>query len=254
MTSEQPLGVQVGVADGLIHVHLSEMEALIISDLLQQVRHLLSLDQAAPTVRLRLGPEGLGLDEATPASTQESGAAPDPSVEELEALVGMRQGPMHPPTDPALARLLPDAYAEDSAASSDFRRFTEQDLRQHKTAQIDATLASLAPEQEDDQAGQQIPPDDLVHRYRQLHLLPEQAQAWLSALNDVRLVMGTRLQVSEDDDLLLWLDEQQQPTTPTQQGLQAQAMRAVYDYLTAIQEHLVEAVCALHDEVQKSGE
>src|SRR4051794_22921839 len=49
------------------------------------------------------------------------------SADALEALLA--DGPTKPPEDPALARLFPDAYADDTGAAAEFRRFTENDLR-----------------------------------------------------------------------------------------------------------------------------
>ena len=104
----------------------------------------------------------------------------------LAAMVGMSSGPVAPPEDPALARLLPDAYADDAQAASDFRRFTEQDLREGKRAGAGTVLATLAP---------------LLGRGGRLVLNRDQVDAWLGTLNDLRLVLGTRLEVTEDTDL-----------------------------------------------------
>ena len=59
----------------------------------------------------------------------------------------------------------------------------------------------------------------------------EQAQAWLTALNDLRLVLGTRLDVS-DESLLEDLAEDD-PRAPE---------LALYAYLSWLQEQLVEAL------------
>jgi Domain of unknown function (DUF2017) len=59
----------------------------------------------------------------------------------------------------------------------------------------------------------------------------EEAEAWLTALNDLRLVLGTRLNVSEDT-LLHGLD----PREPRAREL------ALYAYLSALQEELVAAL------------
>ena len=107
---------------------------------------------------------------------------PDP----LAALVGLSSGPVTAPEDPALARLLPDAYGDDAQASAEFRRFTEQDLRSGKRASAGTVLATLAP---------------LTVRGGRLSLDREQADAWLGCLNDLRLVLGTRLGVTEQTDL-----------------------------------------------------
>jgi hypothetical protein len=118
-------------------------------------------------------------------------------VDPLEELTGMHTGPGPiRPTDPVLARLLPDAYgpggatgeqgepeeAEDADErnSAEFRRLTERDLRTSKLADADALLDTLP-----DSGGRVV-------------LDEEQAQQWLRTVNDVRLAMGTRLGVTED--------------------------------------------------------
>jgi hypothetical protein len=62
-------------------------------------------------------------------------------------------------------------------------------------------------------------------------LTAEEAQAWLTALNDLRLVLGTRLDVSEDT----FLDrlDAGDPRAPE---------LALYAYLSWLQEQLVEAL------------
>jgi len=62
-------------------------------------------------------------------------------------------------------------------------------------------------------------------------LTGEQAQAWLTALNDLRLVLGTRLGVT-DDSLLEGLTENHPRA----------AELALYAYLSWLQEQLVEAL------------
>jgi hypothetical protein len=57
------------------------------------------------------------------------GEQDDADADPLAAIVGLSQGPVDKPDDPALARLLPDAYGDDAAAATEFRRFTEADLR-----------------------------------------------------------------------------------------------------------------------------
>lgn len=104
----------------------------------------------------------------------------------LAALVGLSSGAALPPADPALARLFPDAYADDSEAASEFRRFTEQDLRSGKLARAGVVLATLAP---------------LVERGGRLVLDRDEVDAWLGTLNDLRLVLATRLEVTEETDL-----------------------------------------------------
>ena len=119
------------------------------------------------------------------------------------------------PADPALARLFPDGYVDDAEASADFRRYTEPGLRSAKRDALQTALATLGDE-----------PHKIV-------LSPEQAEAWLGALNDTRLVLGERLGVVEDFEDLLASLEEDDPRLP---------VLWVYDRLTFLQESLVQAL------------
>jgi hypothetical protein len=85
------------------------------------------------------------------------------------------------PSDPALARLLPDAYRDDDEAAGEFRRLTESSLRRDKVNAAERLLAALP----GDGAGE-------------VRLDPETTESWLSTINDVRLALGTRLEVTEE--------------------------------------------------------
>ena len=107
---------------------------------------------------------------------------PPASADPLAELTGLddEATPLGRPTDPVLGRLLPDAYADDPERSAEFRRFTEPELRSGKQSAVRAVLASLPPE-----SGTIVLDDDLTN-------------AWLGALNDLRLALGTRLGVTEN--------------------------------------------------------
>ena len=105
----------------------------------------------------------------------------DEPVDPLAAMLRLSPGATLP-TDKALARLLPNAYGDDPEAALDFRRYTEADLRAGKIAHAEAMLATL-------------PANDA-----RIVLNREQVDAWLFALNDLRLALGTRLEVTEDLD------------------------------------------------------
>lgn len=138
----------------------------------------------------------------------------DPSMDDLARLLG-QTGPATPPDDPVLARLLPDAYADDAEAAGDFRRFTEQELRDGKAAAARTVLATL--------------PED----GGRIRLSDEEGQVWLRALNDVRLALGVRLSITEDfDPRAADLD----PADPRS------AYMWIYDWLTFLQETLVRAL------------
>ena len=74
--------------------------------------------------------------------------------------------------------MLPDAYPDDPDASSEFRRYTEKDLRAGKVAAAKTVLATLP------EGGGRI------------SLSESQAQVWLRALNDIRLALGVRLGIT----------------------------------------------------------
>ena len=137
-----------------------------------------------------------------------------PSDDPLAAALGIGTSTA-PPSDPALARLFPDGYTDDPEASADFRRYTETGLRDAKRAAARTALATIGG------PGQ-----------RQV-LNIEQAQAWLRALNDTRLVLGQRLGVTEDFDELIASIEEDDPRL---------GMFWVYDRLTYLQESLVRAL------------
>jgi Domain of unknown function (DUF2017) len=86
------------------------------------------------------------------------------------------------PTDPVTARLFPDAYRDDDAAAGDFRRFTDGELRAGKAANAKKMLDSLPAD------GGLITLDEAG------------SAAWLGAVNDARLALGTALKVDENTD------------------------------------------------------
>ena len=111
--------------------------------------------------------------------------------------------------DPALARLFPDGYSDDEHASADFRRFTEQDLRAQKLAALTTVRDSLS-----DWTGKSI-------------IDAQQAQDWLRAINDLRLVLGTRLEITDEVETDFEADEP---------GIH------LYNYLTYLQGTLIDAL------------
>jgi hypothetical protein len=119
------------------------------------------------------------------------------------------------PDDPVLARLLPDAYREDPRASGEFRRYTEHDLRTGKVAAARTVLATLSA------AGGRV------------RLSEAEGQAWLRALNDVRLALSVRLGVTEDFDAQADDIAADDPRS---------AYVWVYQWLAYLQESLVEAL------------
>jgi hypothetical protein len=130
---------------------------------------------------LRLSGQERTLLDSLLAQLVELVAPEDPAdTDPLAAMVGIATD-ADAPSDPALARLFPDGYGEEEAeAAADFRRFTERSLREGKVGNARTAGGTLAG------AGNKIT------------LQPAEAQAWLSALNDLRLLLGTRLEVADD--------------------------------------------------------
>ncbi|EIV93766.1 DUF2017 domain-containing protein [Frankia sp. QA3] len=106
---------------------------------------------------------------------------PPPVEDPLEAMVGLRDTAPPPPEDPAIARLLPDPYPDDPMASGDFRRRRTDDLLARKRDAARRVLAAMP-----------APGSVLV-------LDEDAAQDWLTTLNDLRLFLGTRLALTDDD-------------------------------------------------------
>lgn len=162
-------------------------------------------------LRVRLEPEETALVRALMEQLLALlGDGPDDGGE--LASVGIAENATKP-EDPVLARLFPDAYRDDDGeAAGEFRRYTEMGLRDGKREAASMVLSTL----------QESGTDTVLDE--------KQAQAWLRALNDVRLALGTRLDISEE-----WYEEAarldpRDPRTP---------MFAAYDWLTVLQESLV---------------
>ncbi|WP_369169688.1 DUF2017 domain-containing protein [Streptomyces sp. R28] len=154
--------------------------------------------------------------------------APDDPLAELFA-----EGPSEPPADPVLKRLFPDAYSdpeanpgpkvaeEQRAHSSEFRRYTENDLRAGKRDNALAVVRSL-----DALSAASAGEGGAV-----LKLSPEESQQWLGALNDLRLAIGSRLEITDEDDTdLLYRLPDEDPRKP---------MVMAYLWLGGLQETLV---------------
>lgn len=128
--------------------------------------------------------------------------------------------------DPVVGRLFPDVYPQDSDASAEYRRFTEGELKTSKIDQAGAILAALP-----SSGGGEVTLDG------------ESAEAWLRALNDVRLALGVRLDIHDETSLELELDDAvlRDPTSSRVFQL------SVYAYLGYLQESLLEAFAAQPD-------
>jgi Domain of unknown function (DUF2017) len=108
-------------------------------------------------------------------------------------------------SDPSTHRLFPPAYLDDEEAEAEYRDLMRDELADHHRHALEIMEATLDAD----------------------HLDEEQLLAWLSALNDLRLVLGTRLGVTED-------------MTPPPPDDPTAAAFALYNYLTWLQTTVVD--------------
>jgi len=146
---------------------------------------------------------------------RESSSPPD----ELEAITGIKTGNAEPPRDPTLRRLLPDFYKpdDDAPSSPEVSESLNAALRSlHEPEIIDAKRVAA-------QRLLDTVPDD----GGRFELTEDDANAWIAAVNDVRLSLGVMLDVG--------------PAGP--ERLPADHPLAVhfdvYQWLTVLQEYLV---------------
>jgi hypothetical protein len=111
--------------------------------------------------------------------------------------------------DPAVARLNPSACLDDAEVDAEYQQMMAGDLNTGRLQALDAFEATVDATRLDE----------------------DEALAWMRAINDVRLLLGTRLDVSED---------------PGKRHVDADDPRApgfaLYDYLSLLTQELVEAL------------
>lgn len=98
------------------------------------------------------------------------------------------------PTDPALARLVPDAYSDDAEAAREFRDLTEATLLDRRAEDAATVLASIGVDTTKDASAADALTAHVVR------LDPEELSAWLRTLAALRLVLATRLGIGDEDD------------------------------------------------------
>jgi hypothetical protein len=80
------------------------------------------------------------------------------------------------PSDPRVRRLYPAAYAEDPELEDEYQRLTQEELRSGRLASVDAVESSIGAEVLD----------------------ADQLTAWMQAVNALRLILGTMLDITDD--------------------------------------------------------
>jgi hypothetical protein len=135
---------------------------------------------------------------------------PEEERELLRSIVAQMREVLSDGDDPALDRLYPIAYPKDEEREAEWKALIRSELADHHAAAL-STLEETADAESLDQ---------------------EQAGAWLRALNQIRLILGTRLDVTEDGG--------ERPTSDDPRA----APFALYDYLAFLQDQLVDALAS----------
>ncbi len=112
-------------------------------------------------------------------------------------------------SDPVRARLFPVAYLDDDDRQTEYRLLAHGELLDSHLDALNVLEETVDAERLDDVA----------------------LAAWMRALNEVRLVLGTRLEITEEGD--------ERPGRPDDPDAQA---FAIYDYLTWLQGEIIEAL------------
>ena len=146
---------------------------------------------------------------------RESSSPPD----ELEEITGIKTGNSDPPKDPTLRRLLPDFfhYDADGPSAPDVADSLNAALRSlHEPEIIDAKRLAAQ------RLLETVPGDG-----GRFELTEEDANAWIAAVNDIRLTLGVMLEVGPEGPERL----------PADHPLAVHF--DVYQWLTVLQEYLV---------------
>jgi hypothetical protein len=154
--------------------------------------------RGAPVRRTRRGDFELRLD---PQERDILRALPD----QLRELIRHED----PTSDPAMARLYPAAYPDDPIQNLEYERLAVDRLTSQRLSSIDAMEASIDADR----------------------LTEELLLSWLAVLNDLRLVLGTRLEITEDTTVADFA-----PDDPRA------SVFALYGYLTWLVDAIVSAL------------
>jgi hypothetical protein len=112
-----------------------------------------------------------------------------------------------PATDPALQRLFPSAYVDDPERSMEFAHMVHDDLLAQRIAAVDTMERTIEADR----------------------LSEDEVTAWLATINDVRLMLGVRLEVTESSTPLDFDDDRA-------------GSYAVYAFLSWLEEDVVSAL------------
>ena len=183
---------------GVISTHLSDYEVELLRSLVSQLVEVVS--------------------EGQPQEFESAAEPVDPFeawAQEMEA----DPEPTEQPADPVLQRLFPNAYPDDPVASSDFRRFTERDLRAKKVTEAQVVLQRL---------------EATAPGASEIRIPADEVDVWLRTLTSVRLAVATRLGITDAESAEALADL---PETDPRAF-----MMSVYDWLGFAEETLISAL------------
>ncbi len=183
---------------GVISTHFSSYEVDLLSSLVTQLVDMVS--------------------QGEPQAFEQSAEPADPFAAWAQDLELDPDAP-EVPDDPVLQRLFPNAYPHDDAASADFRRFTERELKAKKIAEARVVLQRLA---------------ETGHGSSEVRIPAAEVDQWLRTLTSVRLAVATRLGITDAEaaDRLAELGEDDPRAF----------MMSVYDWLGFAEETLISAL------------
>jgi hypothetical protein len=149
-------------------------------------------------------------------------------TDELEEITGIKTGHAEPPGDPTLRRLLPDFHNPDEPAGQD----GPDDPVGDTPDSLNAALRSLHEPEiiEAKRAAAQRLLDTIPGNGGRFELTEEDANAWIAAVNDIRLTLGVMLEIGPEGPERL----------PADHPLAVHF--DVYQWLTVLQEYLVLAL------------
>ena len=190
---------------------LEPNERIVLQGLMQQTRLLL-----APEIE----PTGDAFDDLV-ASMGLSLSAADQAAAGADDAAAEADSSPFTERDPALDRLLPTAHRGDGEIAAEFRRLTEEGLRQRKSGNLDVAIECV-----EQAVGDRVVLDE------------SQAPAFLMALTDVRLLLGERMgmRTEEDAEALHAAMDDIDDDDPLGYAM------AWYDFLTWLQETLTQAL------------
>lgn len=136
-------------------------------------------------------------------------AVNEPDEDPLARAIGIAEDAPEP-SDPALKRLLPNAYRFEPELSSEFRRYTERELRDGKIGRARLVIETLK---------------GTTDAPKVVRLDDTQAKTWVMSLADLRIALGAKLGLYDEGAIVTKSPEQ-----------------SVYEWLTWLQDSLIEAL------------